>query len=88
MFELNPLDQLARDMSLEQVQQSLVGWKSQVASAMLSRDRLHLFHTWDFTPPPGSDFKTQRMTFDNGKLLIWGEPAALEEDRTDEARSA
>ena len=75
-------------MSLEAVQQILSGWKSQVCNAMLSADRLHLFRTWDFLPPPNSPFKPQRMTFDNGKLLIWGEPADVEEDKGGKSMSA
>lgn len=75
-------------MSLEAVQQVLNGWKSHVCNAMLSTDRLHLFHTRDFLPPPNSPHKPQRMTFDNGKLLIWGEPADLEENNGEKSMSA
>jgi hypothetical protein len=73
----SPLDDLAEGMTLEQVRQSLAGWRAQVANAMISTDHLHLFHTWDFTPPPQSDWKTVRMIFDNGKLMLWDDPAAV-----------
>jgi hypothetical protein len=61
-------------MSLAEVRELLAGWTAVANSAMLSPNRLHLFHTWDFTPPAILGAKPVRATFDNGRLLIWGEP--------------
>jgi hypothetical protein len=75
--EMSPLDHLAEGISLEQVRKLLVGWKADAANAIISTDHLHLFNTWDFTPPPESHSKPQRMIFDNGRLITWGDPASV-----------
>jgi len=64
-------------MSFDEVRQRLARWRYQAASAVMSPDRLHLFHTWDFTPPSGSNEKPLRITFDNGTLVVWGEAAVF-----------
>ena len=33
------------------------------------------FSLWDFIPPVGSKASPIRMTFEDDRLLIWGEPA-------------
>jgi hypothetical protein len=82
---MNPVDQIKLGMSPDEVRQLLKGWTARVADGILSADRLHLFHTWDFVPRSGSPFKALRATFDNGKLLIWGEPASFSQDRRAES---
>ena len=62
-------------MMLEQVRALLKGWREAMPSAFLSPDRTHLYHTVDFNPPLGSGERVVRMTFDNGRLIHWGDPA-------------
>jgi hypothetical protein len=62
-------------MSMDDVRTLLRGWRESLPCAVLSPDKTHLFYTVDFTPPPNVGSSAMRLTFDNGKLLIWGEPA-------------
>ena len=65
---------LQRGMTMDEVRRALPGWRESLPSAVLSPDRTHLFYTLDFKRPyPGTG--SLRLTFDNGRLLIWGEPA-------------
>ena len=67
--------QLTQGMTMDEVRALLVGWRMGVAhTALLSPDRTHLYQTLDVSPPKNSDRKPVRMTFDNGRLLFWGEP--------------
>jgi len=75
-------EKLRKGMSLEEVQRQLRRWRWQVNNVILSADRRHLFHTWDFTPPRGPPHKSLRMTFDNGQLLLWGDPADEKPERS------
>lgn len=59
---------------MDDVRKLLRGWRESLPGAVLSPDKTHLFYTVDFTPPPKTG-SPMRLTFDNGKLLIWGEPA-------------
>ena len=69
------VDQLRTGMPMDDVRKLLHGWRETLPSAVLSPDRTHLFYTIDFRPPFDSDERRMRLTFDNGKLMIWGEPA-------------
>lgn len=62
-------------LPLNEVRTLLRGWKEALPSAVLSPDKTHLFYTIDFRPPANSTERRLRLTFDNGKLFIWGEPA-------------
>ena len=68
-------EQLRAGMRLEEVRAILKGWRETMPSAFLSPDRTHLFHTVDFNPPAGGAERIVRTTFDNGRLLHWGDPA-------------
>jgi hypothetical protein len=68
-------DQLRRGMSMDEVRELLRRWRESLPSAVLSPDKTHLFYTVEFTPPAGSPGLPLRLTFDNGKLFVWGEPA-------------
>jgi hypothetical protein len=70
-------DGLRVGMAMEEVRTLLPGWRESLPSAVLSPDRTHLFYTVDFTPPKTSTDRALRLTFDNGRLMIWGEPAAV-----------
>ena len=71
---------LRSGMTLEEVRQSLTGWRmGNENGAILSPDKTHLFFTVDFSPPFGASEPTIRMTFDNGRLIFWGEPAKPDE---------
>jgi hypothetical protein len=47
----------------------------------MSNDRMHLYDTWEFMPPDGSDEEPQQMTFDNGRLLMFGVAASGSEEK-------
>jgi hypothetical protein len=80
MWRMSNLNPLRSGMTLEEVRRSLTGWrKGKENTAILSPDKTHLFFTVDFTPPPGASEPTIRMTFDNGRLIFWGEPAKHDE---------
>ena len=70
--------ELQMGMSFEEVRKTLKHWKHEPAGAVMSPDRHRLYHTWDFTPPEQCPDQPLRITFDNGRLLIWGEPAAFD----------
>ena len=72
---MHEADQLRIGMSLDEVRTLLRGWHEELPSAVLSPDRTHLFYTITFTPPRDRQSFTLRLTFDNGRLFIWGEPA-------------
>ena len=67
-------DDLRRGMTVEDVRKLLRGWREALPSALLSPDKTHLYYTIDFVPQKAAA-KLLRLTFDNGKLIIWGEPA-------------
>ena len=69
---------LTKGMTFDEVCRTLKGWRYQAESAVMSVDKLHLFNIWDFTPPAATHARPLRITFDNGKLLMWGEPAAFD----------
>ena len=73
-------DQLQIGLALEEVRTLLRGWREALPSAVLSPDRTHLFYTIDFRPPASAAGRPLRLTFDNGKLFIWGEPADPQAD--------
>jgi len=75
-------------MTLEQVKAALKGWRDEMPSAYLSTDRTHLFYTVDFIPPKGSGEDRVRMTFDNGRLLYWGDPADPADSGSSDAKTA
>lgn len=81
-------DQLKTGMMLEQVRALLKGWRESMPSAFLSPDRTHLYYTVDFKAPIGSGEGVVRMTFDNGRLMHWGEPADLDSGSTNVTKSA
>ena len=68
-------EQLKSEMRLEEVRKVLKGWHESMPSAYISPDSTHLFYTVDFNPPVGSAEGKLRATFDNGRLLFWGDPA-------------
>ena len=69
--------ELRRDMTVEDVRKLLGGWReSSLPSAIVSVDK-HLYYTIDLTPPPNLAARRLRLTFHNGLLVIWGEPAIL-----------
>ena len=68
-------DGLRVGLTMEEVRRLLRGWHESLPGAVLSPDKTHLFYTVDFAPPPSASTRAMRLTFDNGKLLIWGEPA-------------
>lgn len=70
-------DQLKAGMTFEQVKNVFKGWREANPSAFLAPERTHLFYTADFLPPKNSNESKLRMTFDNGTLLFWGDPADL-----------
>lgn len=81
-------DQLKAGMTLEQVKSALKNWRDEMPSAYLSSDRTHLFYTVDFLPPLGSMEGRVRMTFDNGRLLHWGDPADPPDRRSCDTKTA
>jgi hypothetical protein len=62
-------------LSLEQVRLLLPGWKDVPRQMVKPQDSPNLYHTWDFIPPLDSGLSPIRMTFDNDKLVVWGEAA-------------
>ena len=66
---------LSFGLSLEAVRSLLAGWKDHPARATESADRAKLYAVWDFTPPQGSDAPPLRLTFENEKLILWGQPS-------------
>lgn len=80
-------EQLSAGMSFDEVREKLVKWRYHAVNALMSPDRLHVYHTWDFTPPASINEAPLRMTFDNGNLLIVGEAALFKQD-SGETRSA
>lgn len=80
------LNQFRAGMTLEEVRSLLPSWrKGKESGAILSPDKTHLFFTVDFDPPPRSAERPVRMTFDNGRLIFWGEPAKPCEPHDDAA---
>ena len=71
---MGAIEQLQRGMTVDEVRRLLHGWREALPSAVLSRDKTHLFYTFDLAPPPGIAGPPLRLTFDNGRLLLWGEP--------------
>jgi hypothetical protein len=65
---------LSSGLSLEAVRCLLAGWKDHPARATKSPDNRY-YSVWDFTPPEGSDASPLRLTFENEKLIFWGEPS-------------
>ena len=72
---------LYRGMSLAEVRALLGGWTESPPTADLSPEKTHLYYTADFIPPPHVDSGPWRLTFDNGRLLAWGEPAPHPQER-------
>lgn len=68
-------DGLRVGMAVEDARKQLRGWCEATPSAFLSPDKTHLYYTVEFRPPNLNDERPLRLTFDNGKLLIWGESA-------------
>jgi len=62
---------------MDDVRKLLRGWRESLPSAFLSPDKTHLFYTVEFIAPNMKDDRPLRLTFDNGKLLIWGEASDL-----------
>jgi hypothetical protein len=58
-------------MSLEQARALLRGW---TASPKLMTAATQVLSQWDFLPPDGGA-DPLRLTFGDGKLLLWGTPA-------------
>jgi hypothetical protein len=73
---MGPIDQLRAGMPMDEVRQLLRGWRESLPSAFLSPDKTHLFYTIEFAAPSNGG-RPIRLTFDNGKLLIWGEASDL-----------
>jgi len=68
-------NQLRQGMSIDEVRSLLNGWRmSAPVSSILPPDKTHVFYTLDCTPTKGTGGAI-RITFDNGKILFWGEPA-------------
>lgn len=85
---MDVFQQLHHGMTIEAVRRVLRGWREALPSAVLSIDKTHLFYTIEFTPPPPATGTPLRLTFDNGKLLIWGEPADPQLDSDDDTAQA
>jgi hypothetical protein len=68
--------QLRAGMSLAEVRVVLRGWhESPPSSAALSPESTHLFFTVEFFRSTDQTTDALRLTFDNGKLLVWGDSA-------------
>lgn len=70
---MGPADELRPGLPMEETRKLLRGWRESLPSAFLSPDKTHLYCTIEFLSPPGKGGRPLRLTFDNGKLLIWGE---------------
>lgn len=78
-------EQLRPGMTLQEVKHLLRGWREEIPRAVLSPEKTRLYYTAHFVPPAGSTEGTLRMTFDNGKLLLWGDPADSMPDASSES---
>lgn len=67
-------EQLVTGMSVGEVRSLLKGWSELPSSAGLSPDKTHLYYTVEFMPQADQPQVPLRVTFDNGKLLVWGYP--------------
>lgn len=74
---MGDVSKLKLGMCFDEVCRALEGWRHQSAGAIISFDKLHLFHSWDFAPPDGRGEQPLRITFDNSKLVIWGRAAPV-----------
>ena len=68
---------LRAGMSLAEARNLLKGWTESPPAADHSPDKTRLYYTADFIPPSYFAARALRLTFDNGKLLVWGESAAV-----------